>query len=82
MRILQIDYTRWKSITQTLSLSSFHKVIEQDTRHLWSGNTDYIFASDVEPGANFLDWGTAFPNSVSVPSEDEAISYIVVPSAP
>lgn len=83
MKVLYIDYALWKSIVQTKSFSTFHKVGATDTRKVWAGTSDAIFAADVQPGADFTDWQANFEaGSTVVLNEDVALANIIGLGAP
>lgn len=77
MRVLYIEYALWKSIVQARDFAAFHEVIATDTRKVWAGMPEIIYATDIEPGADFTDWQANFePASTLVPDEDSAIANI------
>ena len=76
MRVLYIQYSTWKSVTQTNNLAVFEQSIATDTRRVWAGAKDVVYKSDIRP-ADYSDYNSTFPSRTNVPDEDEALANIL-----
>lgn len=77
-RTLTVTYSVWKSLAQNhTSWSTYHKIDGSETRDVWTGDRDHVYASHVS-AEDFADWTTNFSGtSTAVTLPDDAYAQIV-----